>query len=323
MLARSVSVEARLTENGVELNTNARMLVALDRLGGSAIDIVGAYVERINVGIRSKTDTKKKLLKVDSDAAVRRLENSPWAGDRVLETFYKERVIKQKNRDAVAMEAVERLTDNPPTDEENADKEPLSDDWMNVFADYAENASSDSLQQLWGRILAGEIRRPGSFSLTTLRVISELDKEIAQKFEKYVRARGAGHSIATSPEGLAGETLQELTFLQEVGLLSGVGGMIGKDLSPHPDGNFYLRDGGFILRITPKPKTTKIRIPIIFLTRVGREIADTLIPNCSQSYLEEVASVMNASKFEQIELGKFAPVGNSSEIRIFDFNRIR
>ena len=102
----------------------------------------------------------------------------------------------------------------------------MEEDWLNVFEKHAENASSDRLREMWGHILAGEIRNPGSFSLTTLRVIAELDREIAEGFEKAVKTRMAP-GVLPKPPDLVGTALMELTFLEEVGLLQDVSGFLG------------------------------------------------------------------------------------------------
>jgi hypothetical protein len=54
---------------------------------------------------------------------------------------------------------------------------------MNLFVSYAERASSEDLQDVLARILAGEIRRPGSFSLRTMQFMSVLDHDLAKSVE--------------------------------------------------------------------------------------------------------------------------------------------
>jgi hypothetical protein len=41
--------------------------------------------------------------------------------------------------------------------------------------------SEEHIQEMWARILAGQMRQPGRFSLQTLAVLPELDDEIAHK----------------------------------------------------------------------------------------------------------------------------------------------
>ena len=85
--------------------------------------------------------------------------------------------------ETIAVLALEDLRETagalPPPRTEAADE-----DWLNVFSRYAEDASSERLQQLFAKVLAGEIRKPGSFSLSTMRFIAELDRETAAAFKE-------------------------------------------------------------------------------------------------------------------------------------------
>ena len=62
-------------------------------------------------------------------------------------------------------------------------------DWLDFFGDYAEKANAEAVRDLWGRVLAGEIRRPGTFSLYTLRILAELDQQVARWFEEEAQFR--------------------------------------------------------------------------------------------------------------------------------------
>lgn len=57
-------------------------------------------------------------------------------------------------------------------------------DWMSKFFDYAQEISDDDLKLLWARILAGEIKQPGSFSRRTLNILYNLSKSEALIFNK-------------------------------------------------------------------------------------------------------------------------------------------
>ena len=72
---------------------------------------------------------------------------------------------------------------SPPLQDEAADAD-ISADWLNYFSDIAAQKSDPEMQRLMGRILAGEIRKPGSFSPMTINVLSTLTPAIAQKFEQ-------------------------------------------------------------------------------------------------------------------------------------------
>ena len=85
---------------------------------------------------------------------------------------------KLENRAATSKAAMEDIQASAPTTD--AQKE-IEDDWLNVFARIAEDKSSEELQILFGRILSGEVKRPGSFSLRTLQIMATISKVDAEQ----------------------------------------------------------------------------------------------------------------------------------------------
>ena len=51
---------------------------------------------------------------------------------------------------------------------------------MNRFLNIAEEISDEEMQDIWGRVLAGEIKKPKSYSLRTLEVLRNISKEEAK-----------------------------------------------------------------------------------------------------------------------------------------------
>jgi len=69
---------------------------------------------------------------------------------------------KQQNIESIIQKAIQHCSDSEVTD--RADK-----DWFNSFIELAEDVSNKTMQDLWAKILAGEISSPGSFSLKSLK----------------------------------------------------------------------------------------------------------------------------------------------------------
>jgi uncharacterized repeat protein (TIGR03899 family) len=69
---------------------------------------------------------------------------------------------KQQNMEAIVLRAIQYCSDETITD--RADQ-----DWFSSFVTFAEGISNKSMQDLWAKILAGEVSQPGSFSLKTLQ----------------------------------------------------------------------------------------------------------------------------------------------------------
>ncbi|MEM8556752.1 MAG: DUF2806 domain-containing protein [Bacteroidota bacterium] len=86
---------------------------------------------------------------------------------------------KERNFEGIVGEAVNQFsTDNGPVSDD-----PVDDDWATRFFSYAEDVSDREMQLIWARILTGEVRRPGSFSLRLLERLRTLSKKEAQTLQ--------------------------------------------------------------------------------------------------------------------------------------------
>jgi Protein of unknown function (DUF2806) len=54
--------------------------------------------------------------------------------------------------------------------------------WTIRLLGYAEGMADPYLQELWGKVLAGEIEQPGSYSLRTLDFLSVMTQKEAERF---------------------------------------------------------------------------------------------------------------------------------------------
>ena len=57
-------------------------------------------------------------------------------------------------------------------------------DWFDNFIELAERVSNSTMQELWAKILAGEISQPGSFSLKALQAFKNMSLHDAKLFGK-------------------------------------------------------------------------------------------------------------------------------------------
>jgi hypothetical protein len=59
---------------------------------------------------------------------------------------------------------------------------PISEDWLNAFESEAAQISSEQMKNLFAKVLAGEIRRPTSYSIKTIKLMAQLDNRAATLF---------------------------------------------------------------------------------------------------------------------------------------------
>ena len=61
-------------------------------------------------------------------------------------------------------------------------------DWTARFFNDVQDVSSEEMQTLWAKVLAGEVQRPGGTSLRTLSILRNLDKATAALFQRFCSA---------------------------------------------------------------------------------------------------------------------------------------
>lgn len=94
---------------------------------------------------------------------------------------------------------------------------PVSKDWINRFRNIVEDISDETLHEIWGHILAGEVKSPNSYSLRTLELLRNITKDEASLFTKAVSFYVERNFICTEKFALS---LHETLLLGEIGLLN-------------------------------------------------------------------------------------------------------
>lgn len=98
---------------------------------------------------------------------------------------------------------------------EKVSDEPVEDGWKNRFFNIIEEISDDELREIWGKVLAGEIKKPKSYSLRTLETLRNLTRE-----EAAIIVKAASFTIKNDcVYKNAPLSLTEKLLLQEIGLM--------------------------------------------------------------------------------------------------------
>jgi uncharacterized repeat protein (TIGR03899 family) len=75
---------------------------------------------------------------------------------------------KQQNLEAIIQKSLEYCSNTEVTDKPDPD-------WFTTFTQLSEDVSNKTMQNLWAKILAGEISQPGSFSTKTLKTFRSMN----------------------------------------------------------------------------------------------------------------------------------------------------
>lgn len=159
---------------------------AFGRLCTAAVDYPVALLEGLVAEKRAESEARVKLIKTSSAQLAKQLKVDPAFVDAANFKFAQKILRERCNLDQIVSIAHKELAQPnlaPSHESESAaEAQPINDDWLNAFEIEASKMSSDEMQLLFGKILAGEIRHPSSFSRKTIRLISQLDNRAAQLF---------------------------------------------------------------------------------------------------------------------------------------------
>lgn len=224
--------------------------------------------------------------------------------------------IKQHNIENVVDNAYEILEK-----EEVCSDEPVEQGWINRFFDSVADVSDEDLQKLWGKVLAGEIRQPKSYSLRTLETLKNLSKHEAELFEKVamLATRMQGNLFLTSETELLRKyeiSYDAILCLDECGLINS-DGMVSYNpkISINDSVAIFSKTKLLLLKGTNE-RPTKISFGIFGLTRAGKELYSILQCDSNESYLCDFA--------EEIEKNNKGNVSITlHQIHMYDGENIR
>ena len=179
-------------------------------------------------------------------------------------------------------------------DQQEPSDTPIEDDWLFAWRDYAGRVSAKELQDLWGRILAGEVKQPGSYSMRTLEFLKGLSKPEAELISKAARFVIDGRIYRDKEEYLEADGLHfsNLLFLQDIGVLSGVEALGLTTIYKTEDNNKYLKGliaSNKIILIEHEDKNKVAEAGIYLLTGVGKEVLRLASFGVNTDYLDSVA----------------------------------
>ena len=180
-------------------------LKAFDRLCSALIDVPVGALERRSAEKRSESEARIKIREEITTQIVQQIKVDPEyalkAGHKFAEKIIREQLNLDKISAIAANEFNKEQSDNSgnqdtsePNEQQAAgstnkdtnsgEEKVIDDDWLNSFETEARQKSSEDMQLRFGRILAGEIRQPGSYSIKAVKALSELDQNAAILFKK-------------------------------------------------------------------------------------------------------------------------------------------
>lgn len=168
----------------------------------------------------------------------------------------------------------------------------IDDDWLYRWRDYTGNVSSEDLQRMWGRVLAGEVKSPGAYSLRCLDFLRNLSQDEAALIESMCSLVVDSFIWRPRSSYKLPVEFDMLLNLQELGLLAGVDSTglsvnITDDHTPHPLWLRALVSNGKCVIIKNDNKQARLSIPAYSITRLGKQVIGLGSFKPDLNYLEE------------------------------------
>lgn len=196
---------------------------------------------------------------------------------------------KQNNIERITSIAAQNLLQEETVPEEKPDEEVI-----NRFFNIAQDISSEEMQALWGQILSGEIKKPGSFSLRTLEVIRNLSKDEAELIALLGK-------MAISINNVAFVDVRDKAWLQhergipqinhfilgELGILYPMDLSISLFQERSQDQLPFVHHDHFLL-IEREEIKRELKLPVWKFTAIGMEILSLVQGNPDDEYLERL-----------------------------------
>lgn len=254
--------------------------------------------------IRKEADAKAYEIGIIEAAKTKALaegkESEAETYIRIQERLLFSQVEKQKNIDNVVEIAAEQLGK-----EDTVSEEPVDKDWSKRFFNIVEDVSDEEMQTLWGRILAGEIKSPQSYSLRTLELLKNLSKKEAETFMKFA-------SLAISSNGVTfilnfkNEKLLEETYKLNFGdrlLLEELGFLTANDLqfkilaTKEGKAQLYFVIGNTIVSLEKPANQPEQQLQVLVFTKIGQELLKLVNSSTDLDYTQLLASKLRKDNY--------------------------
>jgi len=153
-------------------------LLNLGKLNPSIIKLISATEKAIGgifkpMQIRRVAKAKADAVLIAAEADASKQEIASRAGRRIAHLEVK----RQENIENILKEAIKVIP-------EKISEDPVDPDWVAFFFDECKDVGNDEVQKLWGKLLAGEFEKTGTFSRKAISILKTMSSTDTKYFEQ-------------------------------------------------------------------------------------------------------------------------------------------
>lgn len=171
----------------------------------------------------------------------------------------------------------------------------VDDDWISVFMDKAKTVSNEDIQMIWAKILAGEMEKPGAYSLRTLDVMRNLSKSEAECFQKVSKLafESSNKYVISDNDSILNKynvRFSDLLMLDECGILSSQRLTLTLNIDDKYNEKYFINNKkiAIIKKINDHKKITDMGV--YSFTKCGCELLQSLTEEKNNDYFIDVLS---------------------------------
>lgn len=247
--------------------------------------------------------------------------------------------VKQRTPEALAFRATKRLDAEAIRQQNNIENvlecaiqeisqvnsvsdEPVDDDWITRFFSIVKDISNQEMQYVWGKILAGEISSPKSFSLRTLETLRNISSDEAKLFQKIIPLivySEQDYFITSEDKILSNYNIpfSEILSLDECGLINSTGNVLLTFSFTSNNEEFIFSDEFMIVVSICNKNASNISTGIYSLTKAGQELYKILPHDSNKEYMCEFAECIFEENKPSVKLSVHYRISDSKNTNIY------
>ena len=196
---------------------------------------------------------------------------------------------RESNIQSVVGKAAEAL------DGKHVDRHEVDHDWVARFFADAQDVTSEDMQAIWAKILAGEVETPGRTSLHTLAVLKNMSRQDAELFSNVTQfvflnsILSGDRKLDKRLDAISGyPSFADVIKLESYGLLKQGTNVFQRNLQMK-SGRHVTRIKDVVYIVSTDSGVDKFAFPAHPLTPQGKELNDLIGRDINYRYLREIA----------------------------------